>query len=103
MPVSPTGYTVESLALNVTILEMILVLVGFILAALGLFGYTEIKNAAVRAAVDAAELEARETTSEQIKIFQDVMSKVNGATPEHDGDYGLGDQPVEGATPAKNE
>ena len=34
MPVSPTGYTVEALAFNVTILEIILVLVGFILAAL---------------------------------------------------------------------
>lgn len=103
MPVSPTGYTVEALALNVTILEMILVLVGFILAALGLFGYTEIKNAAVRAAVDAAEKEARETTSEQIKLYQQTMSKAQGGVSEHGGNYGLGDQPIEGATPAQDE
>ncbi len=103
MPVSPTGYTVEALALNVTILEMILVLVGFILAALGLFGYTEIKNAAVRAAVEAAEKEARETTSEQIKLYQQTMNKAQGEAPEHGGDYGLGDQPIEGATPAQDE
>ncbi|MDF3433997.1 hypothetical protein HKX64_13375 [Sulfitobacter sp. M72] len=103
MPVSPTGYTVEALALNVTILEMILVLVGFILAALGLFGYTEIKNAAVRAAVEAAEKEARETTSEQIKLYQQTISKAQGEAPEHSGNYGLGDQPIEGATPAQDE
>jgi len=103
MPVSPTGYTVEALALNVTILEMILVVVGFILAALGLFGYTEIKNAAVRAAVEAAEKEARETTSEQIKLYQETMSKAQGEAPEHRGDYSLGDQPIEGATPAQDE
>jgi len=103
MPVSPTGYTVEALALNVTILEMILVLVGFILAALGLFGYTEIKNAAVRAAVQAAEIEARETTSEQIKLYQEAMRAAQGQAPEHDGSYGLGDQPIEGATPAQDE
>ncbi|WPZ21668.1 hypothetical protein T7987_00025 [Sulfitobacter faviae] len=103
MPVSPTGYTVEALALNVTILEMILVLVGFILAALGLFGYTEIKNAAVRAAVEAAEIEARDTTSEQIKLYQEAMSRSHGEAPEHGGNYSLGDQPIEGATPAQNE
>ena len=103
MPISPTGYTVEALALNVTILEMILVLVGFILAALGLFGYTEIKNAAVRAAVEAAEKEARETTSEQIKLYQQTMSKSQGEAPEHSGNYGLEDQTIEGATPAQDE
>ena len=103
MPVSPTGYTVEALALNVTILEMILVLVGFILAALGLFGYTEIKNAAVRAAVEAAEREAKDTVSEQLSLLEAVRARENGNTPEYGGDYGLGDQPIEGATPAKDE
>lgn len=103
MPVSPTGYTVEALALNVTILEMILVLVGFILAALGLFGYTEIKNAAVRAAVEAAEKEAKDTVSEQLRLLDAVRAKSDEATPEHAGSYGLGDQPTEGATPAKDE
>ena len=103
MPVSPTGYTIEALALNVTILEMILVLVGFILAALGLFGYTEIKNAAVRAAVDAAEKESRQTVNEQMKLFQEFASRSGAAAPEHGGSYQLGDQPVEGATPAKDE
>ena len=33
---SNTGYTIEAVALNVTILEIILVLVGFVFAALGL-------------------------------------------------------------------
>ncbi len=99
MPVSPTGYTVEALALNVTILEMILVLVGFILAALGLFGYTEIKNAAIR----AAEKEARDTVSEQLRILRAVMSSKAVEAPEHGGDYGLEDQPVRDATKAKDE
>ncbi|MEM6372655.1 MAG: hypothetical protein AAF727_07735 [Pseudomonadota bacterium] len=103
MPVSPTGYTVEALALNVTILEMILVLVGFILVALGLFGYTEIKNAAVRAAVEAAEKEAKDTVSEQLRLLDAIRAKEDVGTPEHGGDYGLGDQPTEGATPAKDE
>jgi len=103
MPVSPTGYTVEALALNVTILEMILVLVGFVLAALGLFGYTEIKNAAVSRAVEAAEKEARDTVSEQMALLQMVMARGTSEAPEHGGDYGLGDQPVSGATPAKDE
>lgn len=103
MPSSPTGYSVEALALNVTILEIILVLVGFILAALGLFGYTEIKSAAVRAATDAAEREAKDTVSEQLRLLDAVRAKSDETTPEHAGSYGLGDQPTEGATPAKDE
>ncbi len=89
--------------MNVTILEMILVLVGFILAALGLFGYTEIKNAAIRAAVEAAEKEAKDTVSEQLSILDAVRARDDNSKPEHSGDYGLDDQPIEGATPAKDE
>ncbi|ABV91800.1 hypothetical protein Dshi_0051 [Dinoroseobacter shibae DFL 12 = DSM 16493] len=103
MPVSPNGYTIEALALNVTILEMILVLVGFVFAALGLFGYTEIKSAAVRAAVKAAEREAKDTVSEQLKLLDAVRGRSDTSAPEYGGDYRLGDQTTEGATPAKDE
>lgn len=99
MPINPTGYTVEALALNVTILEIILVLVGFVLAALGLFGYTEIK----RAAIEAAEKEAKDTVNEQFKLWEAARGAQQQAAPEHGGSYGLGDQSVEGATPATDE
>ena len=103
MPVSPTGYTVEALALNITILEMILVLLGFMLAALGFFGYAEIKDAAISRAVEAAEKEARETVSEQLALLDSAKKGMKEDAPEYDGDYALGDQPVEGATPAEGE
>lgn len=97
-------YTVEALALNVTFLEITLGVTGAILALMGIFGYTEIKNAAVRRAVEAAEAEARETVSEQFKIFErNWNSRSSPPSPEHPGTYGLGDQPVTEATPAKDE
>ena len=101
MPVvNPTGYTVEALALNVTILQIVLGFVGFFVAVLAFFGYNEIK----RASVEAAEKEARKTMNEQIDIFRKILEMKPGTgTPEHGGTYGLGDQPVSGATPAGEE
>ena len=94
---SNTGYTIEALALNVTILEIILVLVGFVFAALGLFGYIEIKNAAVN------KEEARETVSEQFLIWQREQTNQSSEPPEYGGDYKLEDEPVTDAKEAKGE
>lgn len=96
---SNTGYTIEALALNVTILEIILVLVGFVFAALRLFGYIEIKNAAVNKAVE----EARETVSEQFLIWQREQTNQSSEPPEYGGDYKLEDEPVTDAKEAKGE
>lgn len=96
---SNTGYTIEALALNITILEIILVLVGFVFAALGLFGYVEIKNAAISKAVE----EAREAVSKQILIWEREQINQGSEPPEYGGDYKLGDQPVINATEAKDE
>ena len=96
---SNTGYTIEASALNVTILEIILVLVGFVFAALGLFGYIEIKNAAVNKAVE----EARETVSEQFLIWQREQTNQSSEPPEYGGDYKLEDEPVTDAKEAKGE
>lgn len=100
MPISPTGYTVEALALNVTILQMVLGFVGFFVAVLGFFGYNEIR----RGAISAAEIEAKQTMNEQIEIFKKILEHSERNTVlEHPGSYGLDDQPVEDATPAGNE
>lgn len=100
MPISPTGYTIEALALNVTILQMVLGFVGFFVAVLGFFGYNEIK----RGAINAAEIEAKQTMNEQIKIFKKILEhSERNAVPEHPGSYGLGDQTEDDATPAGDE
>lgn len=100
-----TNYTLEALALNVTFLEIILVIGGLILAVLGIFGYNELKGAAIRSAVDAAEKEARQTASDQIKIYIDAMERSRSPNnpPEYSGDFALGDQPIQGATPAASD
>jgi hypothetical protein len=78
---SNTGYTIE------------------VFAALGLFGYIEIKNAAVNKAVE----EARETVSEQFLIWQREQTNQSSEPPEYGGDYKLEDEPVTDAKEAKGE
>ena len=69
MPATERGYTVEALALNVTILEIILGVVAVILAFLAIFGFVEIKTAAVNRASEVAEDVAKQEASEQMKSF----------------------------------
>ena len=58
MPAAERGYTVEALSVQITLLEVVLVVAGFGLAGLGVLGYIEIKNIAVAKAVEAASKEA---------------------------------------------
>ena len=58
MPSEARGYTVEALSVQITLLEVVLVVAGFGLAGLGVLGYIEIKNIAVAKAVEAASKEA---------------------------------------------
>lgn len=77
MPASERGYTIETLALNVTFLEIVITVVAFGVAVVGILGYVEIKNAAVSASVtaavgaakDVAEREARSEANEQMVKF----------------------------------
>jgi Zn-dependent protease with chaperone function len=60
MPPTERGYTIEALALQITILEMV---IGLFLAGLGIvgfFGYLGIKNAAIKKAEEAADRVAAE-------------------------------------------
>jgi len=103
MPIEKNGYTVEALALNITLLEIILALVGFVLAALGLFGYTGIKGAAIDAAVKAAEQESKETIKEQMEKWQREQNFVSQGQTESSGDFEVGNTSVADAEPAENE
>lgn len=63
MPPTERGYTIEALALQIAILEMV---IGLFLAGLGIvgfFGYIGIKNAAITKAEQAAERVAAEKMS----------------------------------------
>ncbi|TCP40143.1 hypothetical protein [Rhodovulum marinum] len=90
MPPSERGYTIETLALNVTFLEIVIALSGFVLAALGIFGYVEIKATAVEKAVAAAEKEAREEANQQMIKFRREMEarrRDGSGLTETTGDY----------------
>lgn len=100
MPVSPTGYTVEALALNVTILQMVLGLVGFIVAVLGFFGYAGIKEGAK----DVAEREARKVANDQMIKFRKEMAQIDkSGQTESPGDYAADADGIENAEPAQGE
>lgn len=99
MPESRVGYTVEALALNVTILEIVLALVAFVVAALGFFGYAGIKEAAK----DVAEKEARKVANEQMTKFKREQESDRTGQSESVGDFNVGEVPVDKAEPAKGE
>ena len=95
MPASERGYTVEALALNVTILEIV---VGFFLAIAGIFGYVEIKNAAVAKAVSAAEKEARKEANEQmVKFIREQEQARRSEQTETSGTYSVDQARPDGA------
>ncbi|MEO0411032.1 MAG: hypothetical protein AAF221_04215 [Pseudomonadota bacterium] len=88
LPASERGYTLEALALNITLLEMILVLLGFIFAALGIFGYVEIKSAAEIAAKETAESVAKTTYDAQMRLYRKEMTEASkDYLKENPGDY----------------
>lgn len=68
-PKSNGSYTIDVLALNITILQTVMGVVGVLFAVLGVFGYVEIKNAAISRAQEAAEKEAKKVANEQMTIF----------------------------------
>lgn len=78
MPVSERGYTVEALSLQITLLEMVLVVAGFGLAGLGILGYIEIKNMAVQKATDAGSKAAKEEADRQFKQWRELQEARNG-------------------------
>jgi hypothetical protein len=74
MPVKERGYTVEALSVQITLLEMVLVVAGFGLAGLGVLGYIEIKSVAVTKAVEAARSEA----DRQMKQWRELQEARQG-------------------------
>lgn len=95
VPVSSSGYTLELLAINITILEIVLALVGFVVAVIGVIGYAGIKAAAI----DAAEKEARKVADEQMRRFKRSQEGTERGPAEHPGDYSGPDAPVDQAVP----
>ena len=101
-PVTPTlpsdisGYTLEALAVNITILEIILVLVGFVVTVMGLFGYTGIRTAAI----DAAKIEARKVANDQMVKWKNEQDRTDNSQAEDVGDFAIDDNPVAQAVPA---
>lgn len=65
MPTGERAYTVEALALQITILEMFLAVFGIILGIGALFGYIGIKSAAENKAEDVA----KEVANERMERF----------------------------------
>lgn len=96
MPISTTGYTVEALAVNITILQIVMGMVGVSLTVLGLFGWASLKSIAV----DIAEKEARSTVTAQLLKLRDAERGVQGGMGENVGSYGVEQQSVDDATPA---
>lgn len=98
-PVGPSssGYTLELLAMNITILEIVLALVGFLVAIVGLFGYAGIKSAAI----GAAETEARnEINAQMVKWRREQEVSALDTQSESEGDFSGEDASVVGAVPA---
>lgn len=99
LPASMTGYTIEALAVNITILEIVIGLVGFVVAVMGFFGYTGIKSAAV----EIAEKEARRVADEQMRKFQKQQAPSSVGQTEGPGDFAPEDVPIEDAEEAEEE
>ncbi len=98
-PIGPDrtdGYSLELLAINITILEIVLALVGFLIAVVGLFGYAGIKSAATN--------EARKTANQQmLKWINEQNQKGKDTQTESSGDFNVGDAPTDEAVPAGKE
>lgn len=104
MPANPTGYTVEALALNVTILQLVLGLVGFLVAVLGFFGYAGIKQAALHVAEGEARKEAKIVADKQMRLFlAEQAKKAATGQSESAGDFRPDQVELVGAEQAKNE
>ncbi len=103
VPTSATGYTIEALAINITILQMVMGVVSIVLALLGFFGYTTIKSAAVDAAVKASEDVARKAASDQLRKLEALEQRVQSSLDENPGDYGISDASNLNAEPLENE
>ena len=95
VPTSNSGYTLEALAVNITILEIVLGLVGFVIAVLSFFGYTEIKRGAERA--------AREVAESQMQKFIKQQEAADKGPMENPGSFSAQDAAIEGAEPATEE
>ena len=100
VPQSVSGYSIEALAVNLTILQMVMGVVGVFLTVLGVLGWTTIKSAAIERAREAAEAEARKTVSEQLLKLREAQGADAAGLNESPGSYAVGDEPIEGATPA---
>ncbi|WP_170387790.1 hypothetical protein [Ruegeria atlantica] len=95
-PAGSSSYTLDMLAINITILEIVLALVGFIVAALGVIGYAGIKTAAI----DAAEKEAKRVADEQMRLYSLTKEGTQTGLSEHPGGYSGADAPIDSAVPA---
>lgn len=94
-PVVTGNYTLEVLAINITILEIVLALVGFVVAVMGFFGYAGIKAAAI----DAAEKEARKVADEQMRLYKRSQEGTKSGPEEYSGDFSTADVSVDEAEP----
>lgn len=99
MPESRVGYSLDVVAVQLTILQMVLALVGFVIALLGLFGYKEIKNAAVI----RAQAEAKVVVDEEIRKLEVWRKSVERGLREGAGSHAVGDNSTEGAERAGGE
>ncbi|MGB3408034.1 MAG: hypothetical protein WBA67_11120 [Jannaschia sp.] len=99
MPESRVGYSLDVVAVQLTILQMVLALVGFVIALLGLFGYKEIKNAAVARAASEAKL----VVDEEIRKLEAWRETVQQGLRESPGSHSLGANSTVGAELAEGE
>ena len=97
----PNGVnSIDVLAINMTMLQIVLALVGFLIAIVGVFGYTGIKSAAT----SAAEAEARrEINSQMVKWKREKEASNQDSQSENEGDFSGIDASVADAVPAGKE
>jgi len=69
MPKSERGYTIEAIAIQITVLEIVLAVFGIILAVVGVFGYLGIKGAAEGISVSTAKETAERIAGERMSEF----------------------------------
>ena len=65
-------YVLDYVALQISILETVMAVAGVALAIVAFFGYQNIKNSAVKQAVEAAKEQAQKITQEYIKSIENA-------------------------------
>lgn len=90
MPEARRGYTLDALALSISMMQGMMVVGTVIIAVLAFFGYDGMKKAAITAAREEA---AKVADNQMRKFLRDQKSQSQGLS-EHPGTYNVDDPKV---------